>query len=230
MSSTTSGSPSGSGVVGVEHDRRPGVGDHVLDLGVGEPRVDRHDDAAGHQRAPEPEAPLEAVAVPVGHPVAALQTGGGEPAGHPRRSVPHLAVRDPLAAEDHDALAVGRPLDGVAEHVEQRLRESRVPQHAIVGALDAGHVERHDGRRSPLLGDHAEPPSIRYGTTSVPDDANRTRSPSAAARDSTFTSYPEELRWPDACAEGRQIAWRRACDRQGDGPSRERHATARPRR
>ena len=74
--------------------------------------------------------------MPVGDAVAPLQAAGGEPAGHSRRSVPGLLIRDPLTTENHDALAVGGALHCVAEHVEQRLRKSRVAQDAIIGALN----------------------------------------------------------------------------------------------
>ena len=142
--------------------------------------------------------------MPVGDAVAPPQAAGGKPTGHPRRTVPDLLVRDPLAAENDDAFAVRGPLDGVAEHVEQRLRKSRVAQHAIVGALDPRHVERHDRGRSSLFGDHPGPLGIDAVRTRVSTTDGNASSAMAASRFDVRVIFGQ-LGCLDACAQGRRI-------------------------
>ena len=144
--------------VGEQHHRRTRVGDDVVDLALGEASVDRDDHGACHQRAPESEAPLEAVAVAVGDAIARSHACGTKAAGDAGRTVPHLPVGHPLTAEDDDALVIGVVIHRRSKHVQQRGRQRRVTQDAVVGADDAGHVERHRPRGATLLCDRAAVP------------------------------------------------------------------------
>ena len=88
-SSTTTGSPSGSGSPGGTRGRA-GVLDDVGDLGLGEAGVDRDDDPAGEQGAEEGRAPTPVpLARQDGDPVAPTDTGCPEATGRPRAARSH---------------------------------------------------------------------------------------------------------------------------------------------
>ncbi len=75
---------------GARHEdvRRPGVGHDVVRFLLGEAGVDRHDDGVGQDGAEEGQHPVGAVAQLDGHPVAALDAEGTQPARHPGRAIP----------------------------------------------------------------------------------------------------------------------------------------------
>ncbi len=135
-----------------EGDLGARVGQSVVELGARPPRVERHDHAAGHGRAPERHGPLGEVAHGDGDPVAELDAeAAAQPTGDGGR--------------DAEVLLVGGALVLVDEIVGVAVPAGQLEDHAQVGRavlphpggdapdLDVFHLEhlprRGDGPRSP---------------------------------------------------------------------------------
>ncbi len=134
----------------LERQLRARVVDDVLDLGLGEARVDRDRDRTRELDAPEPEHPVGPVGQADRDAIAALHALGAQPTGDARRAVPQLLVGQLRAAVDvDDRRRVGRPLDARAQHLHQRRRAVGVARNPVRTALDARAVMRV----SPASGD-----------------------------------------------------------------------------
>src|SRR5439155_25196944 len=120
----------------------------VGDLGCAKGGVDRYGEAAGQQRAEVRQDLRHAVGVPDGDPVAGLHPGGAQPAGHPGRAVPQLAVGEPFTADLHDRLVVGVALGAAPQHGDDRLVQVAEPGHPVGAADNAVTIESH---RAPPL-------------------------------------------------------------------------------
>jgi hypothetical protein len=130
----------------LEHVARAGVVEDVLDLALGEARVDRHDDGAAQLHAPEREHPVSAVAKPDRDAVALAHPAVPQPTRDARRAVPELGVREPFPADLDDRLAVAGAVDGGAQHRHERLRPVGVAGDPVGAALDPAGVEGHGAR------------------------------------------------------------------------------------
>ena len=111
--------PVGQRIAGAQHGVGAGVGEHVLDLGRGEPGVHRHRDRARQLDAEEREHPVDARGQQDRHAVTPRDAARGEPARDPGRAVPQLPVGQPLPADLDERLTVGVRVDGGAEQRDQ---------------------------------------------------------------------------------------------------------------
>ena len=142
---------------GHERVRRAGVGHHVVRFLLGEARVDRHHDRVGQHGAEEGQHPVDAVAEPDRHPVAALDAEAAQAARHPGRAVPQRGVAQPRAAAGlHHRLGGAVLVDRGAEHLHQVAGQAFVALDAVLAADDAGHVE-HAAQVAVVRGAHDAP-------------------------------------------------------------------------